>query len=78
VITDKAPIIPLHTHPGFQDRQRVTELKTVLMAESLAFVQVALDNAVGLAGRSSQAVKILERACGLLIEARDRLVDDLL
>lgn len=76
--SDKAPVIPLHLHPGFQERQRVTELKTVLLAESLAFVQMALDNAVGLAGASPQSVKILERACTLLAEARDRLMDDLL
>lgn len=78
VNSDKAPVIPLHLHPGFQDRQRVAELKTVLLAESLAFVQVALDNAVGMDCAKPRSVKILERACGLLIEARDRLVDDLL
>ena len=30
---DKAPVIPLHLHPGFQERQRVKELKTMLMME---------------------------------------------
>ena len=78
MISDKAPIIPLHLHPGFQERHRVNELKTALMTETLAFVQVALDNAFGLTGASSQTVKILERACALLVEARDRLVDELL
>ncbi len=75
MIGDKAPVIPLHLHPEFQDRHRVNELKTVLMTETLAYVQVALDNA---AGASPQAVKILERACALLGEARDRLVCELL
>jgi hypothetical protein len=75
MIGDKAPVIPLHLHPEFQDRHRVNELKTVLMTETLAYVQVALDNA---AGASPQAVKILERACALLDEARDRLVCELL
>ena len=76
--TGKAPVIPLHLHPGFQERQRVSELKSALMAETIAFVQVALDNAAALAGASPQAVKLLERACTLLVEARDRLVDELL
>ena len=71
---NKAPIIPLHLHPGFQERQRVKELKTALMMETLAYVHIALDNA---AGASSQAVKILQRACALLDEARDRLVCEL-
>lgn len=48
------------------------------MAESLAFVQMALDNAVGLPGTAPQARKILELACALLAEARDRLVCELL
>ncbi len=74
----KAPVIPLHLHPGFQEHQRLEKLKTALMAESLAFVQVALDNAAGPAGASHRAVKILERACALLDAARDRLVDELL
>ena len=74
----KKPVIPLHLHPSFQKRQRVAELKSVLMKESLAFVQVALDNAAGLPGASPRSVKILERACALLGEARDRLVDELL
>lgn len=74
----KAPVIPLHLHPGFQDRQRVQKLKNALMTESLAFVQVALDNADGPGGASPRAVKILERACVLLDQARDRLVDELL
>jgi hypothetical protein len=76
--SDKAPIIPLHLHPEFQKRHRVKELKTVLMSESLAFVQVALDNAEGPGGASARAVKILEKACALLDEARDRLVCELL
>jgi hypothetical protein len=75
---DKAAVILLHLHPGFQDRQRVKKLKNALMTESLAFVQVALDNADGPAGVSPRAVKILERACALLDEARDRLVHELL
>ena len=75
MIGDKAPVIPLHLHPGFQDRHRVNELKTALMTETLAYVQVALDNA---AGASPQAIKILERACEFLDEARDRLVCELL
>jgi hypothetical protein len=75
MMSDKASVIPLHLHPEFQDRHRVKELKTVLMTETLAYVQVALDNATG---ASPQAVKILERACALLDEARDRLVCELL
>jgi hypothetical protein len=75
---DKAPVIPLHLHPGFQERLRVNELKTALLAETLAYVQVALDNTVGPSGASPRAVKILERAYALLGEARDRLVCELL
>jgi hypothetical protein len=75
---DKALVIPLHLHPTFQERQRLEELKTALLTESLAFVQVALDNAPGPGGASPRAVKILERACTLLDEARDRLVHELL
>jgi hypothetical protein len=75
MIPNKAAVIPLHLHPEFQDRHRVQELKTALMTETLAYVQVALDNA---AGASPQAVKILQRACELLDEARDRLVCELL
>lgn len=75
---DKTTIIPLHLHPEFQDRHRVNELKTALLAETLAFAQVALDNATGFAGASRRAEKILERACALLEEARDRLVLELL
>ena len=76
MIRNKAPVIPLHLHPGFQNRRRVEELKIALMTGSLDFVQVALDNAAG-PGASPRAVKILERACVLLEEARDRLVDEL-
>lgn len=74
-MVDRAPIIPLHLHPRYQDRQRVTELKTALMTETLVYVQMALDNAAGAPLRS---VKILERACALLDEARERLVLELL
>ena len=74
---DKAAVIPLHLHPGFQERHRVKELKTALMMETLAYVQVALDNAGGPGGASPRAVKILERACALLEEARDQLVHEL-
>lgn len=75
---DKALVIPLHLHPGFQERQRVKALKDALLTESLVFVQVALDNTHGPGGASPRAVKILERACALLGEARDRLVYELL
>jgi hypothetical protein len=75
---DKVPVIPLHMHPGFQDRHRVNELKNMLLAETLAFAQVALDNAAGPAGVSARAEKILQRACVLLEEARDRLVLEML
>jgi hypothetical protein len=74
-MVDQAPVIPLHLHPGFKARQRLQELKNALMMETLAYVQVALDNA---ASGSPQAVKVLERACTLLDEARDRLVGELL
>ncbi|MGO9622655.1 MAG: hypothetical protein ACLPT6_14780 [Desulfobaccales bacterium] len=77
MIPNKAPVIPLHLHPGFQKRRRVKELKTALMTETLAYVQVALDQAAGPAGALPRAVTILERACALLGEARDRLVHDL-
>jgi hypothetical protein len=78
MISDRTPVIPLHLHPEFQDHRRVKELKTALLTESLAFVQVALDNAAGPGGASPRAVKILERACALLDQARDRLVCELL
>jgi len=78
MISDKAPVIPLHLHPAFLDRHRVEELKNALLTESLAFVQVALDNAQGPGGASPRAVRILERACALLDAARDRLVHELL
>lgn len=74
---DKALVIPLHLHPGFQDHRRVQELKETLLAETLAFAQVALDNAAR-PGASPRAEKILERACALLGEARNRLVLELL
>jgi hypothetical protein len=77
MMDDKAPVIPLHMHPGFQDYHRVNELKTTLLAESLAFTQVSLDNAAR-PGASPRAEKILARACALLKEARDRLVLELL
>jgi hypothetical protein len=77
VKNDRAPVIPLHLHPAFQDRHRVDELKDALLSETLAFAQVTLDNAA-LLGASPAAVKILERACALLEEARNRLVLDLL
>jgi|UniRef100_A0A7C3ZCP6 hypothetical protein len=73
----KAPVIPLHLHPEFQDYHRVEELKTALLAETLAFAQVALDNAAR-PGASPRAEKILERACAILGEARNRLVLELL
>lgn len=74
---DKAPVIPLHLHPGFQDSHLVNELKTALMKKTLTWVQVALDNAGGPGGASPRAVKILDRACALLDEARDQLVHEL-
>jgi hypothetical protein len=74
---EKATVIPLHLHPSFQERHRVETLKTALLMETLAFTQVALDNAAK-PGPSHMAVKILERACDLLEEARNRLVLDLL
>ncbi|MGO9175511.1 MAG: hypothetical protein ACLQED_05140 [Desulfobaccales bacterium] len=78
MMADKTPkIIPLHLHPGFQERRRVNELKTALMTETLAYVQVALDNAAGPGGASPRAVTILERACALLNEARERLMHEL-
>jgi hypothetical protein len=76
-MADKALVIPLHLHPGFRERSRVNELKTALMTETLAFVQAALDSADGPGGASPRAVKILERACALLDEARVRLVREL-
>lgn len=77
MMDDKAQVIPLHLHPGFQDHRRVQELKEALLAETLAFAQVALDNAAR-PGASPKAEKILARACALLEEARDRLVLELL
>ena len=74
---DKAAVIPLHLHPGFQDRHRLNELKTALMTETLSFVQVALDYAEGLGGASPRSLTILERACALLEEAREPLVREL-
>ena len=77
MMDDKAPVIPWHLHPGFQDRHRLEALKNALLAKTLAFARIALDNAAA-PGASLQAVKILERACGLLEEARNRLVLELL
>jgi hypothetical protein len=74
---EKATVIPLNMHPTFQERHRLETLKNTLMAEMLAFTQVALDNAAK-PGPTPMAVKILERACDLLEEARNRLVLDLL
>lgn len=74
---DRAVVVPLSGHPQFQDRRRLQELRNALLAETLAFAQVALDNAA-LLGPERQAVLILERACKLLEEARDRLVRELL
>lgn len=77
MISDKAPVIPLHLHPGYRDRRRLNELKDALLAETLAFAQVALDNADS-GCPTLRAVKILERACALLDEARNRLVLEIL
>ena len=74
---DKAPVIPLHLHPGFQDQHRGHELKNALLSATLAYAQLALDTAA-FPGASGQATMILERACTLLKEARDRLVLELL
>jgi hypothetical protein len=74
---DKPPVIPLHLHPEFKARRKIKELKNALMTESLAFVQVAMDNAAAGAG-PSQTLKILQRACELLDEAREQLVHELL
>jgi hypothetical protein len=49
-------------------------LKTTLLMETLAFAQMALDNATGVPGATARAERILERALALLGEARDRLV----
>jgi hypothetical protein len=76
MVPDKAPVIPLHLHPGFQDWRRVTVLKSSLLTETLAYVQVALDNAESSRATSSRAVRILERARALLDEAREQLVDE--
>jgi hypothetical protein len=66
----------LYLHPGFQDWRRVNQLKIALMTGSLDFVQIALDSAAE-PGTSPRAVKILERACVLLEEALNRLVQEL-
>ncbi len=71
---DKAPIIPLHLHPNFQDHHRLQALKASLLMETLAFAQTALDNATGVAGAPARAEKILERALTLLGEAWERLM----
>ncbi len=47
MIPNNAAVIPLLLHPGFQNRHRVQELKTALMTGTLAYVQMALDNAAG-------------------------------
>jgi|UniRef100_A0A7C3SII2 hypothetical protein len=74
----KAPVIPLSLHPGFHDRRRINELKTALLAETLAFAQMALDNAEDPGRASARAERILKRACALLGEARERLMLELL
>lgn len=74
---DKAVVVPIACHRQFQDRRRLQELQNSLLAETLAFAQVALDNAA-LMGPEAKGVLILERACKLLEEARDRLVRELL
>jgi hypothetical protein len=78
MVPDQAPVIPLHLHPEFQARRKIKELKSALLTESLAFVQVALDNAAGSGGAPSRALKILKRACELLDEAREQLLHELL
>ncbi len=74
---DRAVVIPFACHHQFQDRRRLQELKNTLLAETLAFAQVALDNAA-LMGPDAKAMRLLEMACRLLEEARDRLVRELL
>lgn len=78
MMDNKAPVIPLHQHPKFQDHHWLQALKTTLLMETIAFAQMALDNATGPARVSARADKILERALFLLEEARDRLVLELL
>jgi hypothetical protein len=73
---NQTPVILLHLHPSFQDRHRMEALKNTPLAETLAFAQVALDNSAA-PGSSPRATIILERACDLLEEARNRLVLDL-
>ncbi len=73
----KAAVIPWHLHPEFQDQHRVPELKNALLSATLAYAQIALDTAA-FPGASGQATMILERACTLLKEARDRLLHNLL
>jgi len=70
---EKAPVIPLHLHPKFQDHHRFHALKTTLLVETLAFAQAALDHANNTAELPARAEKILERALVLLGEARERL-----
>jgi hypothetical protein len=78
MIPNKAPVIPLHLHPGIQERHRVKELKTALMTETLAYVQVALDNAAGPGGASPRAMlprshRLSDIAIRKLPAAADRL-----
>ena len=75
---DKAVVISLDSHPQFQDHRRLAELKNALLAETLAFAQVALDNAALTGSHGPRAVRILERARRLLEEARERLVREVL
>ena len=75
---NKNPVVPLHFHPKFQDPHRLQALKTSLLVETVAFVQMALDSATGHARVLERAEQILERALFLLEEARGRLVKELL
>ena len=74
---DKTPVIYLQLRPEFQDQHRGHELKNALLSATLAYAQLALDTAA-FPGASGQATMILERACILLKEARDRLLQNLL
>ncbi len=70
----KATVISLHFHPHFQNRRRLQELKSALLAETLAFAQIALESLEGPGGAGSRGEAILTRARTLLEEARNRLI----
>lgn len=68
-----AKIYLLHKNFDPEAQRQVCEIKNAFAAEHLAFFILALDTSTKVGGASHQGLKVLERACELLTEARAKL-----